>query len=443
MEFSIQKSTQFTINELVIVTKSGSIDITSIFDELNIHDSILMPVMSGSVLITDAVGLSSKLSFDGSEALLIDVSKDENSDIGRFKKAFRIYKQSSRKENGGSESYILHFVADEFMYSDQQKINQSFTGTYSDIVQKILENYLKVPQNNAGGIYEITSGIRNITIPNLRPLEAIEWCAKRAVDSKQSPNFMFFQNLMGYNFASLSTLLTQDEVIDIKYQPKNLSGFGAVNELSSARGYEVVTQSDNIKKTREGVNAGQFVGFDPMTRTVAKKNIKFSDHFSSMNHANETPNITNIKNRDGLSNQEAFDSKKTVSIFSAAKQLSSYIKQNDPHSLQKQENYENYLFQRKAILANLMEKRIKFAMPGNFQLTSGLNVNVMLPTMAQKAQGDDNTDDSLSGKYIIIATRQIIGLEKHETIIEVATTSTEKEFVETSDASQTADILNY
>jgi hypothetical protein len=443
MEFSLQKSTQFKINELVIVTKAGSIDITSIFDELNIHDSMLMPVMSGSILVTDAVGLSSKLAFDGSEALLIDISKDENSDIGTFRKAFRIYKQSNRKENGGSESYILHFVADEFMYSDQQKINQSFTGTYSDIVQKILENYLKVPQNNAGGIYEVTSGIRNITIPNLRPLEAIEWCAKRAVDSKQSPNFMFFQNLLGYNFASLSTLLTQDEVIDIKYQPKNLSGIGAVNEISSARGYEVVTQSDNIKKTREGVNAGQFVGFDPMTRTVAKKNIKFSDHFSSMNHANETPNITNIKNRDGLSNQEAFNSKKTVSIFGAAKQLSSYIKQNDPYSLQKQENYENYLFQRKAILANLMEKRIKIAMPGNFQLTSGLNVNVMLPNMAQREKGDDNIDESLSGKYIIIATRQIIGLEKHETIIEVATTSTEKEFIATSDASQIADILNY
>jgi len=443
MEFSLQKSTQFTINELVIVTKSGSVDVTSIFDELNIHDSILMPVMSGSVLITDAVGLSSKLSFDGSEALLIDISKDENSDIGKFKKAFRIYKQSNRKENGGSESYILHFVADEFMYSDQQKINQSFTGTYSDIVKKILENYLKVPGNNAGGIYELTSGIRNITIPNLRPLEAIEWCAKRAVDSKQSPNFMFFQNMIGYNFASLSTLLTQDEVLDIKYQIKNLSDSGAINEISSARGYEVITQSDNIKKTREGVNAGQFVGFDPMTRTVAKKNIKFSDHYNSMDHGNETPNITNIKNRDGLSNQEAFDSKKTVSIFSAAKQLSSYIKQNDPYSLQKQENYENYLFQRKAILANLMEKRIKFAMPGNFQLTSGLNVNVMLPNMAQKEMGDDNTDDSLSGKYIIIASRQIIGLEKHETIIEVATTSTEKEFVETSDSAQNADILDY
>ena len=110
---------------------------------------------------------------------------------------------------------------------------------------------------------------------------------------------------------------------------------------------------------------------------------------------------------------------------------------------QKQENYESYLFQRKAILANLMEKRIKFAMPGNFQLTSGLNVNVMLPNMAQREKGDDNIDESLSGKYLIVATRQIIGLEKHETVIEVATTSTQKEYVATSDASQTFDILNY
>ena len=67
MEFTLQKSTQFKVNELVVVTKAGSIDISSIFDELNIHDSILMPVMSGSVLVTDAVGLSGKLSFNAGQ----------------------------------------------------------------------------------------------------------------------------------------------------------------------------------------------------------------------------------------------------------------------------------------------------------------------------------------------------------------------------------------
>jgi hypothetical protein len=85
MSFDIQKSTQFKVNELVIVTKGGGIDIAPIFEELSIFDSLLMPVMSGNILISDSVGLSSKLSFDGSESLLIDISKDANSDIANFK----------------------------------------------------------------------------------------------------------------------------------------------------------------------------------------------------------------------------------------------------------------------------------------------------------------------------------------------------------------------
>ena len=144
MDFQIQKSTQFKINELVLVTKGGAIDITPIFEEISIFDSLLMPVMSGNILISDSLALSNKLSFDGSESILIDISKDANSDIANFKKAFRIYKQSDRKTEGLNEKYVLHFVADEFMYSDQQRVNQSFNLTYSEAVEKILNNYLKM-----------------------------------------------------------------------------------------------------------------------------------------------------------------------------------------------------------------------------------------------------------------------------------------------------------
>jgi hypothetical protein len=73
---------------------------------------MLVPVMSGNIIIRDSVGLSGRLLFDGSESLLVDISKDPNSDIANFKKAFRIYKQSDRKNDGlNNETYILHFVA--------------------------------------------------------------------------------------------------------------------------------------------------------------------------------------------------------------------------------------------------------------------------------------------------------------------------------------------
>ena len=376
MSLEVKKSTQFKVNELTLVTKAGSIDITSLYDEINIYDSMFLPVMSGTILIRDSVGLSGKLLFDGSESILMDISKDGDSDIARFKKAFRIYKQSNRKnDNQTSESSLLHFVSDELMFSDQQRVNQSFQETYSGVAEKILQNYLKVPANNLGGIYEPTTGLRRIVVPNLRPFDAIEWCAKRAVDKQNSPNYVFFQNLVGYNFVSLSTLLTQQEILDIKFEVKNQTGKNSLDEISSARSLEVLAQNDSIEKTRSGVNAGKFIGFDPMTRTFATKNIGYGDHYSNMKHGNENPNFSSIQNRDGQVNDAAYDSKKVVSSFGTARQFSEYIKKNDPTSISNIEVQENFIFQRKAILQNLMSKRLKLVMPGNFQDRKSTRLN--------------------------------------------------------------------
>lgn len=444
MSLEVKKSTQFKINELVIVTKAGNIDISSIYEELNIFDSLMMPVMSGTILIKDSIGLSGKLLFDGSETILIDIAKDKNSDIANFHKAFRIFKQSDRQNDGlNSEIYTLHFVSDELMYSDQKRINQSYELTNAQIIEKILLDYLKVPKNNLKGIINPTSGIKKVVIPNLRPLDAIDWIAKRSVDINQSPNFMFFQNTIGYNFASLSLLLSQPDILDVKFETKNQSGKNAIEEISSARALEVISQANEIEKTRSGVNASKFIGFDPLTRTVSTKNISYGDHYTNMKHGNENPNFSQIKNRDGTNNTETYDANKSVAIFGAARQFSEYIKKKDPTSISKEENIENWLSQRKSIIKNLMTKRVKLTMPGNFQLTSGFNINLMAPNFAKKEKGDDNADPSLSGKYIIVATRQIIGYDKHETIIEVATTSSSNEFIPVSSSAQTQQLLNY
>lgn len=445
MSFNVKDSTQFKVNELVIVTKAGLIDISAIYEEINIFDSLFMPVMSGKILIRDSIGLSGKLIFDGSESLLIHIIKsEEEPDVASFKKAFRIYKQSNRINAGlNSENYILHFVSDELLYSDQQKINQAYENTYSEIIKKILSDYLKVTSNQLGGVYNDTVGIRKVVIPNLRPLEAIEWCAKRCTDFKNSPNFMFYQNYTGFNFASLSNLLTKQSILDIKFEPKNTKNTNSLTEISSARSMEVVAQTDNIEQIRSGVNAGTFIGFDPTTRTIAKKQISYADHFNTMDHGNDKPNVSEIQNRDKVSNLQAFNSKKTVASFSASRQYSNYIKKYDPTSISKEDNVEEYLFKRKAIIKNLMNRRVKFTMPGNFQLTSGFNVNVFVPNLAKKEKSSDNEDLSISGKYIIIGTRHIIGYEKHETIIEVATTSTANEFIPAGTTEQTKEILEY
>jgi len=439
----INNSNQFKVNELIIVTKAGKIDITALYEEINIFDSILMPVISGNILVRDAVGLSSILLFDGSESVLMDISKF-NDERAAFKKAFRIYKQSDRTNiNQNSEMYVLHFVSDELFYSDQQKINQSYEEKYSEIIKKILIDYLKVPENNLGGIYSDSSGIRNVVIPNLSPIESIQWCTKRALDSNQSPNFLFFQNLTGYNFASLSKLLTQPEILDIKFQTKNLSNSSPLEEISGAKSFEVLSATNLIERTRSGVNAGTFIGFDPITRTISSKQISYDDHYSNMKHGNETPNFTPIQNRDGKENSQNFNSKKTLSIFGTARKFSEYIKKNDPTSVSINETTEDFLFQRKAIMSNLMSKRLKIVMPGNFQLSSGFNVNVQAPVFGEREKNSNEEDKSVSGKYVIIASRHIIGFEKHETIIEVASSSSSNDFIPSSSFEEVREIMEY
>lgn len=440
MSLKMLKSTQFEIIELVLVTKGGKIDIANVCEEINIYDTMFLSVMSGSLVIGDSVGLSSKLLFDGSETVLIHVKKDKNSEILDFKRAFRIYKQTDRAIiKPGLEKYVLHFASDELIYSDQQRVNQSYETNYSKIVERILNDYLKVSQNTLGGVYEFSSGVQKIVIPNLRPLEAIEWCAKRALDNNQSPNFMFFQNVAGFNFATLSTLLTQPAILDISYETKNISGETAFDEIGGARYLEIVSLNDNIERTRSGVNAGKFIGFDPITRTISTRNISYGDHYLNMKHGNKTPNFTQIQSRDGTLNSEAFNSRKAISIFNYNRQFSEYIKKKDPTSLTQRDGIESWFFQRKAIIKNLMSKRLKLVMPGNFQLSSGFNVNVNAPIIGSPT-GDDK---SINGKYLIVASRQIIGYEKHETIIEVASSSSESGYVSASDAEQQREILTY
>ena len=82
-------------------------------------------------------------------------------------------------------------------------------------------------------------------------------------------------------------------------------------------------------------------------------------------------------------------------------------------------------------------------MPGNFQLSSGFNVNFSAPVYAIKEKGDSNEDPSLSGKYLIVAARHVIGLNKHETIIEVASSSTNNPYSIVSHPEQNKKLLNY
>jgi hypothetical protein len=380
--------------------------------------------MSGNILIEDAIGLSTELMYDGSEYLIVDISKSEGHI--RMNKTFHIYKQSNRELlTQTSERYVLHFASDEFIYSEQQRINKSYRDTYSNIAKTILLNELKVPKDKLTGRFEKTLGLRTINVPVLKPFEAINWCAKRALGENDSPDFVFFENIDGYNFVSLSSLLQDNSIFDINFSTKNIDE-NESNEILGARSFEVISQYDYVQNTKSGVYAGTFIGFDLLTRQYMTKKITFSDIYSKSSHANKNPMASNYKTRDNKTNTEMINSRKVLYPFQSGRASTEIIRENEPNSISMLETPEKWLFQRQALMQNLMAQRVKVVMPGNFAITSGYNMNLMVPARKASLVGSDNNDYTLYGKYLVVAVRHIIKFDKHETVLELVTDSTNK-----------------
>lgn len=426
---AILQSTQFVIDKLVITSKDGKnqYDIVNAFEELNLFDALTIPCMSGNILIRDAIGLSSKINFDGSEYIHIRILKDASRpDLMWFERKFLIYEKPERKsKNQTSELYTLHFASEEFFLSKQKKVRKTYNSNYSDIVKTILIDQLKVP-NKAGeiGIIEPTKGLHEHTVPNLSPFDAIEQIAKRSVDSQGLPNYVFFQTQSGYNFVSLSKLNSQESVAEIEFGAKNVGcSSNIAADVYGARDVKVVSQFNYAQNIESGVYAGKFIGVDTLTRTLVTRNISFNDVYSAGKHSNPNSMNVNVPNKENKPAYQMYDSRITLFPFQLSRTTNEYLKSKDPVATNNIDDTHNYIFQRKAIFTNLFQKKLRVTMPGNFRLWSGSNVMMNLPNRFN-AIGETEGDKTVRGKYLIVAARHIIRYDRHETILEVATDST-------------------
>ena len=422
---NIKQTTQFRIKKLALNSKYGSIDLSAIYEEINIFDSILNPCMSGNIVIRDGVGLAKKLLFDGSEFLDISISKDNEASTNQgtnITKTFRIFKLSDRQNvNQNSELYILHFASEELIYSEQQKVNQSYTGVYSDIATSVLRDYLKVPANKIA-VIEKTKGIHNSVVPLLSPIDAMNWLAKRSVSDINLADFLFFENQYGFNFVSLNKLFSIKPLFAINFTPKNISD-NVAGEFFGVRDYNISTSFDILENTRNGFYSNRFIGFDVLTRTVVESDLGIKNHYSGT-HLNEKPNVFVSQNREGKDAGLMPFSKVALYPFQLYRNSQAYVKGNDTAKSLLIDDTHKYIPQRKAILHNLLQRKMTVALPGNFAITSGFVLDVQAPSFATKTDTAEKTDKSISGKYLIVATRHVISSQKHETFCELATDST-------------------
>lgn len=440
----ISQTTDFSIKELTLVLHTGEIlDISQVFDELSLHDNIFSPCISGSILLIDSNNIGEKLKFDGINItkirIKIDKAAEEVTEL-QFYKECVIYNMTNKENfNLTAQKYILHFCSEEFIYSCQIKISQHFQAIYSEIVKKILIDYLKVPETNPKngksfiGYIHPTEKEFYGDIPLSTPFDAINWVCKRSVTPDDHiPDYVFFETHgYGYEFNSIRNIMKKDIMFKLNFNPKNLDG-DLMSEFLGVRDLKILSQYNALKNIQDGSYAGRKVLFDTLTRTFQFEESMKEENIHSTAVKENYPNLPEGTSKNNEKYKQMYESRILAFPYSYPRgnitehgDQTKYFNEHKKNPEAKffsstgMDNIEEFIYKRKPIFTNLLQRRIQLLMPGNFALQSGITIELNVPKYSIK-QEDELNDKTLSGKYIVIGSRHLISYSKHETIIQVA-----------------------
>lgn len=221
-QYGSSKVTDLEINRCMIISSGGQLDFKHAVVEFNYFEDIFSNFVSGVLLLNDSMGAQNKLSWNGEEYLELEVNKpgaDKIPGATPLKGRFRIYTNKGRHlTKDDNENLLINFCSEELVLSEKQKISKSYKKKkISDIVIDIAVNFLKIPPEEFGINFanvEKTLGLYDIVIPKLKPLEAINWLATKAISEKYAAlgtgkcgaNYLFWKNRDGYHFRSLISI---------------------------------------------------------------------------------------------------------------------------------------------------------------------------------------------------------------------------------------------
>jgi hypothetical protein len=230
-DFELLKLTLTSPNRAV----GGYIDLKGAWSNLNIYEDVFANCLTGSIQITDAIGLMETIPIIGEETIHVHVRtrgfkrergntttipgpfKDSESE-GIINLKFRVTKlEDLTKLNDGMVRYTLHLISEEYIINLKSKVMKSSLdpGTLeprriSAIVKSLYTQFFKRGRIAKKIFIEPTKNPSSLVIPNYPPFKAFNFLASRAVSAGQhavGSSFLFYETVKGFFFVSLETLM--------------------------------------------------------------------------------------------------------------------------------------------------------------------------------------------------------------------------------------------
>jgi len=412
-----------SIDKLQIITVTGqAIDVKKLLIEFSYYEDIFNFVVSGYIILRDAIGLIEKLQLTGKEFIEISFGKARGLNTVNNDFVFRLYAIPKRTPSGNlNAEYIkLHFCSEELLLSEQIKVTKSYSGKpiYSNVYD-VLVDKLKV--NPKRVIVEQTEGNYDFNVNTLRPFEAISWMscyARPSINNTVGADMLMYETRDGFNFRSISSLLKQPIYKTYTYQPKNLENSDFGNQLKTVLEYEFIKTFNSLDDINSGTFANRLISLDPLNRTVKVTNFDYEKYLNQT--GGKTSALATAPNRLGLTQNQAYTGTLKLGVTNSEQKLRPYVQQG-VGSLANDIYFEKFVPNRTAQLSLATYTKVKLKIPGDSAITVGKTIDFNLMTLMQTDETEKGFDRYYSGKYLVTAVRHIIQSQgAFQTILEIA-----------------------
>ena len=206
----IRVPSAYVIDSIMLSNHNGRIiDIQKIVTDFTITESIYHPGLILSMNVKDVVNFMEEFKLTGHETITVNLSRttyaSNNNAISAKnikldnQKLSHLFYVSEYPLYGKFENrvqvYTIKAVSKHIFMSKFKKISRAYSGSIKNFIKEVLTNDLDVPSYNIEMTSENTDIVKFI-VPNLSPIDAIQWALRHAYDSHGSP-FYCYETLNG------------------------------------------------------------------------------------------------------------------------------------------------------------------------------------------------------------------------------------------------------
>lgn len=261
------------IDSMVFVNKGGTgINIKNMVVQLSIFENIMSPIITGEVILADAIGMTEFMNLSGEETIFIELSVPGMDDEYLRRIHFmHVYKMEQRINYALKNAVlVLCFCSIEAAMDANCRISKTYRGSVSDLVKQVINNAPGM-ETKKEVIVENTANTHMYTSNFWTPFQNAYYLSNVAINNQNNPSYLFFESREGYIFASLDNLHKQEPImLFVKDQkvtmPDESRNFLA--EYSRVLEMETTDNYDYFERLRNGQYGSAIYFFDVETKKL-------------------------------------------------------------------------------------------------------------------------------------------------------------------------------